>query len=96
MGIPPDSPLRYTYSPFWSVHTNDEGQPRENGFHRLVNAGKINVMAPCRVTGYGEGKTVLLSNGKTLEADAVILATGYSSSWDGIFDGEWIYSGPHA
>ncbi|KAJ7781934.1 FAD/NAD-P-binding domain-containing protein [Mycena maculata] len=87
MGIPENSPLRLTYSPFWNIHTNDEGIPRENGFHSLVNNGKINVIAPGRMTGYGDdGHSVLLDNGKSPKADLVILATGYMSSWDDIFD----------
>lgn len=91
MSIPEESPLRHIYQPFWHIRTNDEGPPRDNGFHPLVNAGKINVVAPARVTGYGsDGHTVLLDNEQTLEADLVILATGYNSSWDGLFDGQSI------
>ncbi|KAJ7140329.1 FAD/NAD-P-binding domain-containing protein [Mycena crocata] len=87
MGIPEHSPLRLTYSPFWSVHTNDEGIPRENGFHSLVNKGEINVIAPARMTAYcDDGHSVLLNTGQTVKADMVILATGYISSWDDIFD----------
>ncbi|KAJ6620258.1 FAD/NAD-P-binding domain-containing protein [Mycena sp. CBHHK59/15] len=87
MEIPEDSPLRLTYSPFWNIHTSDEGIPRENGFHSLVNKGKINVIAPARMTGYGDdGHSVLLNNGQSVKADLVILATGYTSSWGDIFD----------
>ncbi|KAJ7644895.1 FAD/NAD-P-binding domain-containing protein [Roridomyces roridus] len=78
MGIPPDSPLRLTASSFWSIRVNDEGVVRENGFHRLVNSGAIKVVAPARATG--------LSTGQSIKADLVILATGYTSSWDDIFD----------
>ncbi|KAJ7476126.1 FAD/NAD-P-binding domain-containing protein [Mycena latifolia] len=89
MGVPKDSPLRLTYSPFWHMRTNDEGIPRADGFHALVIAGKIRVIAPARVTGYGEdGRSVLLSNGQTITADLVILATGYTSSWNEIFEEE--------
>jgi thioredoxin reductase len=87
MGITESSPLRLTYSPFWNIHTNDEGIPRENGFHTLVNKGQINVIAPARMTGYADGDAVLLNNGQSVRADFVILATGYSSSWGEIFDG---------
>ncbi|KAF7357607.1 FAD/NAD-P-binding domain-containing protein [Mycena sanguinolenta] len=87
MDIPEDSPLRLTYSPFWNIHTNDEGIPRENGFHAQVNNGKIAVIAPARMTGYGpDGDSVLLNNGQSIKADLVILATGYTSSWGDVFD----------
>ncbi|KAJ7105492.1 FAD/NAD-P-binding domain-containing protein [Mycena crocata] len=87
IGIPEHSPLRLTYSPFWSIHTNDEGIPRENGFHSLVNKGEINVVAPARMAAYGDdGHSVLLNTGQSVKADMVILATGYISSWDDIFD----------
>ncbi|KAJ7211312.1 FAD/NAD-P-binding domain-containing protein [Mycena pura] len=86
MKIPENSALRLTYSAFWNIHTNDEGIPRDDGFHSLVNQGKINVVAPARMTGYGDDSTVLLNNGQSVKADLVILATGYSSSWGDIFD----------
>ncbi|KAJ7788555.1 FAD/NAD-P-binding domain-containing protein [Mycena olivaceomarginata] len=87
MGIPEDSPLRLTYSPFWNIHTNDEGIPRETGFHAQVNNGKITVIAPARMTGYSaDGSSVLLNNGQSVKADIVILATGYTSSWGDVFD----------
>ena len=89
MKIPEDSTLRLTYSAFWNIHTNDEGIPRDDGFHSLVNQGKINVIAPVRMTGYGDDSTVLLNNGQSVKADLVILATGYSSSWGDIFDGSF-------
>jgi dimethylaniline monooxygenase (N-oxide forming) len=88
LSIPEGSPLRLAHSIFWHIRTNDEGPPRENGFHPLVNAGKINIVAPARVTGYGsDGHTVHVNNGQSLEADLVILATGYKSSWNSLFDG---------
>ncbi|KAJ7768211.1 FAD/NAD-P-binding domain-containing protein [Mycena metata] len=87
MGIREDSPLRLTFSLFWNVQTNDEGVPRPNGFHALVNEGKINVIAPARMTGYaGDGHSILLNNGPSVKADLLILATGYASSWTDIFD----------
>ncbi|KAJ7067183.1 FAD/NAD-P-binding domain-containing protein [Mycena amicta] len=94
MHIPPaPHPLRLTYSHFWSNHFNDEGVPRPDGFHSLVLASKIKVVAPARMAGYAredrETKTagVLLSNGDRLHAKVLVLATGYTSSWGGIFDG---------
>ncbi|KAJ7679052.1 FAD/NAD-P-binding domain-containing protein [Mycena polygramma] len=88
MKIPKDSPLRLTYSPFWSMHLSDEGIPREDGFHSLINQGKIKVIPSARMSGYGSGRTVLLSNGETVNADLVILATGYACSWTDIFEEE--------
>ncbi|KAI0315357.1 FAD/NAD-P-binding domain-containing protein [Amylostereum chailletii] len=88
-GVPADSPIRRTFSPFWSVRINDEGVPRANGFHALANAGKIALVAPARVAGFGEdGRSVVLEDGRTLRADAVVLATGYRSSWPQMFDGQ--------
>ncbi|KAF8994699.1 hypothetical protein BDQ17DRAFT_1401381 [Cyathus striatus] len=85
--IPPESPLRRAHSLFWSIRTNDEGAGRPNGFHALVNAGVIEVIAPAHVEGYAtDGRSVLLSNGKNVPADVVVLCTGYTSSWGKIFD----------
>ncbi|KAF8976417.1 hypothetical protein BDQ17DRAFT_1551203 [Cyathus striatus] len=65
--IPPESPLRRAHSLFWSIRTNDEGAGRPNGFHALVNAGVIEVIAPAHVEGYAtDGRSVLLSNGKNI------------------------------
>ncbi|KAF7336817.1 hypothetical protein MVEN_02117500 [Mycena venus] len=83
-----NSPLRLEYSALWHMRTNDEGVSREDGFHALVNNGTIQVIAPAWMTGYAAGRSVLLSNGQTVEADMVILATGYASTWDGIFKKE--------
>lgn len=89
--LPQNSPLRNTHSLFWGIRVNDEGVPRPTGFHALVNSGKIKVVSPARVEGFGEdGFSVILNNGKALRADVVILATGYTSSWEGIFDGIWL------
>ncbi|KAF9012085.1 FAD/NAD-P-binding domain-containing protein [Hymenopellis radicata] len=78
--------LRRTHSLFWSVHTSDEGAKRDDSFYSLVNAGQIELISG-KVTGYTpDGTGVALSNGSTLHADAIILATGYSSSWEGLFD----------
>lgn len=86
--VPKNSPLRNAHSLFWGIRSNDEGVYRENGFHSLVNAGRIKLVAPARVEGFADdGRSLKLNNGKMLEASAVILATGYSSSWSKIFDG---------
>lgn len=87
LGLPRDSPLRHTHSIFWDARTNDEGVPREGSFHSLANAGKINIISPTRVEKYGDdGQSVVLDDGRTIPASAVILATGYKSTWRPIFD----------
>ncbi|KAF8061622.1 FAD/NAD-P-binding domain-containing protein [Lyophyllum atratum] len=73
--IPKDSPLRNAHSLFWGIRTNDEGAYRANSFYGLVSFGS-------------DGRSLILSNGQTLPADVVILATGYTSSWTNIFDDE--------
>ncbi|KAI0044474.1 FAD/NAD-P-binding domain-containing protein [Auriscalpium vulgare] len=86
--IPADSPLRRAHSPYWSV-TKDEGVPDPVRFHAVVNAGKIDLVAPARVERFGtDGQSVVLADGRVLQADAVVLATGYVSSWLSIFDEE--------
>ncbi|KAJ7147149.1 FAD/NAD-P-binding domain-containing protein [Mycena crocata] len=87
LSIPQDSPLRNVRPLFWSTSVNDEGVPQPNKFHTLVNSGKIDIMAPARVQGFGpDGESVLLTDGRRVQADLILLATGYSSSWNGIFD----------
>ncbi|KAI0058580.1 FAD/NAD-P-binding domain-containing protein [Artomyces pyxidatus] len=87
IGAAEDSPLRRIHSPFWSIRISDEGVPRPNRFHMLASSGKIDLVAPARVASYGhDGQSVVLHDGRVLRANAVILATGYSSSWDSIFD----------
>ncbi|KAF9240381.1 FAD/NAD(P)-binding domain-containing protein [Melanogaster broomeanus] len=84
--IPKGSPLRNVHSLFWGIRTNDEGTGRKNGFHVLVNEGKINLVAPTRAEKYGgDGVSLILGNEQTLNANAVVLATGFVSSWTGIF-----------
>jgi dimethylaniline monooxygenase (N-oxide forming) len=91
LGLPNDSPLRCTHSIFWDTRTNDEGVPREGSFHSLANAGKINIISPARAASFGDdGKSVVLDDGSTVPASAVILATGYKSTWRPIFDDETI------
>ncbi|KAJ3727425.1 FAD/NAD(P)-binding domain-containing protein [Lentinula raphanica] len=85
--IPPDSPLRLCQNPFWSLRVNDEVCRRGNSFHVLVNEGQIHIEAPARAVGFGkDGRSVVLSDGKIVRADAVVLATGYESSWTDLFD----------
>ncbi|KAI0312356.1 FAD/NAD-P-binding domain-containing protein [Amylostereum chailletii] len=89
LGVPGDSPLRNAYSAFWSIRFNDEGCPRPNSFFSLVNEGKIELISPSRVDRYGKDPhTVVLNNGAVLQADALVLATGYGSSWADILDGK--------
>lgn len=87
MSVPDESPLHRTHDLFWGLRTNDEGSGREDGFHTLVNAGKIALIAPARASGFGDdGRSIILTDGRIVEADAVILATGFQSSWGKIFD----------
>ncbi|KAF9268375.1 FAD/NAD-P-binding domain-containing protein [Marasmius fiardii PR-910] len=90
MSIPRDSPLRLSHSLFWSIRVGDAGVPRSTEFFTLANEGKIDVVAPARVTGYGSSNgqsiTLKVNNGTELKATAVILATGFSSSWNALFD----------
>ncbi|KAI6096926.1 FAD/NAD(P)-binding domain-containing protein [Pisolithus croceorrhizus] len=86
LNIPQNSPLRNSHSLFWGIRTNDEGTGKKDGFHTLCNEGKIKLAAPARAVKYmGDGESVLLSNGTEIKANAVILATGYTSSWTNIF-----------
>ncbi|KAL1742696.1 hypothetical protein HDZ31DRAFT_42667 [Schizophyllum fasciatum] len=82
---PPHSPMRNAPSLFWTIQTNDDGAPRDGHFHTLVNEGKIALVAPNRVVGY-DASGVVLADGGRLAADTVILGTGYTSSWQGLFD----------
>ncbi|KAF8917111.1 FAD/NAD-P-binding domain-containing protein [Mucidula mucida] len=85
--IPPESPLRLAQDMFWSLRVNDEVQRRNNGFHTLANEGKIGIIAPARAVAFGEdGHSIVLSDGSVVRADAIVLATGYKSSWTKIFD----------
>ncbi|KAJ7442596.1 FAD/NAD-P-binding domain-containing protein [Mycena latifolia] len=87
LSVTPNSPLHNVRSLFWSISVNDEGVPQEDKFHALVNAGKIEVIAPTRAQGFGpDGESLILTNGQTVKADLVLLATGYASSWSDIFD----------
>jgi dimethylaniline monooxygenase (N-oxide forming) len=80
--------LRRARSAFWAIRANDEGVAHPKSFHSLAVAGKIKIVAPARVDGFtSDGEGVKLSNGQVLPADVVVVATGYRSSWDGLFDG---------
>ncbi|TFK38930.1 hypothetical protein BDQ12DRAFT_735153 [Crucibulum laeve] len=83
--VPLNSPLRLSRSLFWQLRGGDEGVYRPNSYHSFVNSGTIEVVAPARAVGFTED-SVLLSTGERLPAKAVIVCTGYSSSWDGLFD----------
>lgn len=85
--VPANSPLRRAHSIFWSVRLNAEGVKRDDSFFSLVNSKKISLVAPAQVTGYDlNGRSLTLDNGTSVRADVVILATGYKSSWENIFD----------
>ncbi|KAF8839448.1 FAD/NAD(P)-binding domain-containing protein [Paxillus ammoniavirescens] len=84
--VPKDSPLRNAHSLFWGIRANDEGTGGKDGFHALMNEGKIKLVAPTRAEKYAEdGESLVLGNGEALKANAVILGTGFASSWTGIF-----------
>ncbi|KAI0371491.1 FAD/NAD(P)-binding domain-containing protein [Pilatotrama ljubarskyi] len=84
--IAPDSPLRNTVLPFWHIRVNDEGVPRLNGFHALASSGKIDVLTATHAVGFGQdGQSVVLEDGRFIPASAVVLATGYQSSWSSLF-----------
>jgi dimethylaniline monooxygenase (N-oxide forming) len=87
LSIPKSSPLRRTHPFFYGIRINDEGAGRINGFYDLVNKGKIDLVAPARVVSFGaDQKSVVLNNGQVLNTNAIVLATGFKSSWNKIFD----------
>ncbi|KAF8801867.1 FAD/NAD(P)-binding domain-containing protein [Phlegmacium glaucopus] len=89
-GVPVDSVLRRTpYPLFWSIRSSDVGAVRPDSFQALALTGKIKIIAPAHALGYSnDGKCVILSNGQEISAKAVILATGYQSSWSNVFSPE--------
>lgn len=91
--IPKDSPLRRTHSLFWGVRTNNIGVGGPSGFYPLVQSGDIELVAPARVASYGEGKSIILHDGRVLEADLVVLATGFTSSWNAFLNGAFSFLG---
>ena len=71
------------------MRANNEGVPKPGRFYALVKEGKIDLRTPVVATGYAEDRnSVMLSDGTSIRADTVILATGHTSSWDGILDGQ--------
>jgi hypothetical protein len=72
---------------FWGLRVNDEGSGRANGFYDLASKGKINLISPARAVSFGtDRKSIMLNDGRIVKADAVVLATGFRSSWSDIFD----------
>ena len=64
--------------------------------HAIVAAGKIELIAPARASHFNEnGRSIVLEDGRNVPADAVVLATGWKNSWDGIFDGKSFTSTVH-
>lgn len=87
--VPNSSPLRNAHSLFWGIRTNDEGVGSPTGFYSAVRDNKINLISPARVLRFSEdGKGIDLDNGTRLDAEAVILCTGFTSSWDPVLDGK--------
>ncbi len=80
--IPEGSPLRNVDSFFWGTRINDEGVVRPSSFYALATNGQIDLYSPARAIGYGE-------DGRKIVTDVVILATGYRSSWEDLFGGEY-------
>jgi len=79
--------LRNARPLYWGLTQNDEGRGLPTAFHAMVNRGKVNLVAPTRVSEFGEdGRSVVTADGRILEADAVVLCTGFHSSWNKIFD----------
>lgn len=77
---------------FWSVRIDDEGVPTPERFFSLVKAGKINLTTPARAQRFGDdGRSIVLEDGRIIEADAVVLSTGFSSSWKDIMTRERTY-----
>ncbi|KAI0658608.1 FAD/NAD-P-binding domain-containing protein [Cubamyces menziesii] len=84
--IPKASPLRNAVSPYWHCSINDEGIARSNGFHALAASGQVEVITPAHAVCFSDdGRSVVLDNGQVLDASAVVLATGYASSWTSLF-----------
>ncbi|KIY47188.1 FAD/NAD(P)-binding domain-containing protein [Fistulina hepatica ATCC 64428] len=88
--IPKDSPLRNVHSLFWQIRIDDEGKVTPDSFYSLVNAGKIQLTAPARAVRFYEGGLIVREHDKQRQVpcDTVVLATGYCSSWRGLFDEE--------
>ncbi|KAH9922177.1 uncharacterized protein B0H18DRAFT_1121005 [Fomitopsis serialis] len=69
------------------THANNQGSGALGLFYRLVNEGAIDIIAPARVMSFSEeAQAVILNDGRMVRADAVVLGTGYTSSWNKLFD----------
>jgi glycine/D-amino acid oxidase-like deaminating enzyme len=89
--VPEDSPLRLVRPFFWQARVVDDGLIRPTSFYALSQNGQIELCAPARAIGFDDdGGSIVLNNGRKITADVVIIATGYRSSWEDIFDGESI------
>ncbi|KZV98736.1 FAD/NAD(P)-binding domain-containing protein [Exidia glandulosa HHB12029] len=85
-GIPRTSPIATTHSAFWSIRVNDEGAGSDNDFYSHVRKGDVKLVAPARAATFGEDEeSVILQDGRVVQACAVVLATGWTSSWDHLF-----------
>lgn len=85
------SPLRNCRPLYWGLTQNDEGAGLDTAFHAMVTKGKIALVAPAKVTSFGEdGRSIMTNDGRTIEAEAVVLCTGFYSSWNKIFDREFL------
>lgn len=57
-------------------------------FYKKVNEGAIDIITPARVKCFSDDQqAVVLEDGRLVPAEAVILGTGYLSSWNKLFDG---------
>ena len=75
----------------WNMRTNDEGARRDGSLHTLALSGKISLITLVQVTKFGDdGRSVILDDGHVIPAAAVILVTGYESTWRSIFDSECV------
>ncbi|KAL7415592.1 hypothetical protein BDY24DRAFT_413183 [Mrakia frigida] len=85
--VTPESPLyrHDPHPPIWRGPESGGGRSSlgENSFHFLVHAGKIKCIPKVYPVGISEdGNGLVLSNGSTIEADAILLGTGFKSSFD--------------
>jgi hypothetical protein len=92
--IPQGSPLRNVEPFFWHPRPNDSGVAHPESFYGLATRGKIDLYNPACAVGYGPGHWVLLQDGRKIAAAVVIVATGYRSSWEDLFDGDYTFRPP--
>ncbi|CCM04115.1 uncharacterized protein FIBRA_06275 [Fibroporia radiculosa] len=87
LGVPSDSPLRRTPGLLWAIHVNNLGV--HSDFHAEINKGMIDLISPVHAECFADDRQgIILTDGRFVKADAVVLATGYGSSWDKLFDEE--------